>query len=43
MMKGTYQDKETGKYVEPDDEAWSAENYEKATGQKWDPGPPRGR
>lgn len=38
IVKGTYKD-EAGKDVAPDDEAWSAENYEKATGQKWDPGP----
>jgi hypothetical protein len=35
--KGTYE--EDGKKVSPSDEAWSVEGYEKATGQKWDPGP----
>ena len=38
MPRGTYYDKEQEKYVEPDDEEWSAENYEKHTGEKWDPG-----
>lgn len=39
MPKGTYFDKEHDKHIEPDDEMWSAEGYEKATGEKWDPGP----
>lgn len=36
---GTYFDDERNRYVQPDDDAWSAEGYEAATGQKWDPGP----
>lgn len=39
MPKGTYWDKEKEAYVQPDDEEWSAEGYEAATGEKWDPGP----
>ena len=39
MPKGTYYDEEQRKYVEPTDPEWSAANYERATGQKWDPGP----
>lgn len=39
MPRGTYFDKEKDRYVQPDDEEWSVEGYEAATGEKWDAGP----
>ncbi len=37
-LRGTYETKD-GKKVSPEDEAWSVDGYEQATGKKWNAGP----